>query len=185
MYLRHAVYGHVKHQQGRCDRMVVGFVTTCAISTYITTKVVSLNPTRGGIYLIQHYVIKVCQWWFFLGTPVSSTNIFKTDRLDITEILFKVVLNKIIHLHQLWLMFYYHKNIYNKVGKRILDIVNSTQYRATVIIYLILNIFISHLYLEAIQNYSDNLLWLHETFAKIILYNKRFNYLNIVTLFCW
>jgi hypothetical protein len=35
MYLRHAVYGHVKHQQGRCGRdcMVVGFVTTCAIST--------------------------------------------------------------------------------------------------------------------------------------------------------
>ena len=139
-------------------------------SVPITTKVVSLNPTRGGIYSIQHYVIKVCQWWFFLGTPNSSTNKFKTDLRDITEILFKVALNKIIHhnhLHQLWLMFYYHKNIYSKVGERILDIVISTQYRAIVITYLILiktnilNIFISHLYLEAIQNYSDNLLWLH------------------------
>ena len=38
----------------------------------------------------------VCQWlvtdrWFSPGTPVSSTN--KTDRHDITEILFKVALN--------------------------------------------------------------------------------------------
>jgi hypothetical protein len=41
---------------------------------------------------------KVCQWlstgqWFFLGTPVSSTN--KTDRHDIAEILLKVALNTI------------------------------------------------------------------------------------------
>ena len=39
---------------------------------------------------------KLCQWlaaglWFSPGTLVSSTN--KTDRLDITEILLKVVLN--------------------------------------------------------------------------------------------
>ena len=39
---------------------------------------------------------KVCQCpvagrWFSSGTPVSSTN--KTDRHDITEILFKVALN--------------------------------------------------------------------------------------------
>ena len=42
---------------------------------------------------------KVCQllatgWWFSPGTPVSSTN--KTDRHDITEILFKVALNTMI-----------------------------------------------------------------------------------------
>jgi hypothetical protein len=38
---------------------------------------------------------KVFQWqWVSLGTPVSSTN--KTDRHDITIILFKVVLNIII-----------------------------------------------------------------------------------------
>ena len=41
---------------------------------------------------------KVCQWlaagrWFSPGTPVSSTN--KTDRRDITEILWKVSLNTI------------------------------------------------------------------------------------------
>ena len=32
--------------------------------------------------------------WFFLGSPISSTN--KTDRHDIAEILLKVVLNIII-----------------------------------------------------------------------------------------
>jgi hypothetical protein len=49
--------------------MVVGFMTTYAISAY--------HPVR----------------WFSLGTPVSSTN--KTDQHDITEILLKVVLNTI------------------------------------------------------------------------------------------
>jgi hypothetical protein len=49
-------------------------------------------------HLIQHYVIKVCQWlaaglWFSPGTPVSSTN--KTDSHDITVILLKVALNTI------------------------------------------------------------------------------------------
>jgi len=39
-------------------------------------------------------VIKfVSDLWFFLGTPFSSTN--KTDRHDIAEIIFKVVLNTI------------------------------------------------------------------------------------------
>ena len=37
------------------DRIVVGFTTTYAI----TTKVVSLFPTHGEVYSIQHYVIKV------------------------------------------------------------------------------------------------------------------------------
>jgi hypothetical protein len=54
----------------------------------ISTKVVSSNSAYGEVFLIQHYVIKVCQWleagqWFSPGTPVSSTN--KTDH-DITEI---------------------------------------------------------------------------------------------------
>jgi hypothetical protein len=35
--------------------MVVGFTTTCAVST---TKVVSSNPAHVGVYSIQHYVIK-------------------------------------------------------------------------------------------------------------------------------
>jgi len=36
------------------DRMVVGFTTTCAI----TTNVVISNPVRGKVHSIQHYVIK-------------------------------------------------------------------------------------------------------------------------------
>jgi predicted SprT family Zn-dependent metalloprotease len=35
--------------------MVVGFTTTCAVST---TKVVSSNPAHVGVYSIQHYMIK-------------------------------------------------------------------------------------------------------------------------------
>jgi hypothetical protein len=35
----------------------------------------------------------VAGWWFFPGTPVSSTN--KTGRHDKTEILLKVALNTI------------------------------------------------------------------------------------------
>jgi hypothetical protein len=44
---------------------------------------------------IQHYVIKFVSdlWQFSPGSPVSSTN--KTDRHNITEIFFKVVLNTI------------------------------------------------------------------------------------------
>jgi len=42
--------------------------------------------TNGEVYLIQHYVDKVCQWlvedrWFSPDTLVSSTN--KTDHHDI------------------------------------------------------------------------------------------------------
>jgi hypothetical protein len=70
-------------------------------SVPITTKVVSSNHAHEKVYLIQHYVIKFCQWlatgrqgrWFSPSTPVSSTN--KTDRHDITEILLKVALNTI------------------------------------------------------------------------------------------
>jgi hypothetical protein len=45
----------------------------------ITTKVVSLNPVHGEVYLIQHYVIKFASdllqvGGFSLSTPVSSTN---------------------------------------------------------------------------------------------------------------
>jgi hypothetical protein len=38
-----------------CDRMIVGFTTTCAISA---TTNRSLNPAYGKVYSIQHYVIK-------------------------------------------------------------------------------------------------------------------------------
>ena len=65
----------------------------------MTTKIVSSNDAHGGMYLIQHYVIKFVSDLiaagrrFSLGTTVSSTN--KTDRHDITEILLKVALNAI------------------------------------------------------------------------------------------
>jgi hypothetical protein len=63
------------------------------------------NPIHGEVYSIQHYVIKVCQWfatglWF---SPVSFTNKTDphnitdchniTDPHNITEILLKVALN--------------------------------------------------------------------------------------------
>jgi hypothetical protein len=44
-------------RRGR-HRMVVGFTTTCVISAYITTKVVSSNPVYGEVFSMQHYVIK-------------------------------------------------------------------------------------------------------------------------------
>jgi hypothetical protein len=71
--------------------MVVGFTTTCAISAYHHWNC-EFEPRSGEMYLIQHYVIKFCQWlaigqWF---SPVSSTN--KTDCHDKTEILLKMVL---------------------------------------------------------------------------------------------
>jgi len=66
-------------------------------SVPITTNVVSSNTVHGMVYSIQHYVIKVVsdllQVSVSPGTPVSSTN--KTDHHDITEILFKEVLNTI------------------------------------------------------------------------------------------
>ena len=62
-------------------------------SVPITTNVVSLNPSHGEVYSIQHYVIKfVCDLQQVSG---FSTN--KTDCYDITEILFKVALNTITH----------------------------------------------------------------------------------------
>jgi hypothetical protein len=91
--------------------MVVGFITTYAISTYYHWCCEFESWSGRGV---QHYVIKfvtisirarcttlcdkVCQWfakgqWFSPGPPVSSTN--KTDHHDITEILLKVALNTI------------------------------------------------------------------------------------------
>ena len=55
--------------------------------------------TTAFIYVLFSWICdEVCQWfatgrWFSPGTPVSSTN--KTDRHNITEIMFKVALNTI------------------------------------------------------------------------------------------
>ena len=48
--------------------MVVGFTTTYAISAYVTTNVMNLNPIHGKVYMIQHYVIKfVIDLWQVVG----------------------------------------------------------------------------------------------------------------------
>ena len=44
LFVKRGRHGH--------DRMVVGFTTTCAISVPIATKVVSINPAHGEVYLI-------------------------------------------------------------------------------------------------------------------------------------
>ena len=56
----------------------------------ITTKAMSLNPTHGEIYSIQHYVVNFVSG-FNRVLRLSVTN--KIDRHDIPEILLKVALN--------------------------------------------------------------------------------------------
>jgi hypothetical protein len=93
--------------------MVVGITTTCTCTCIqclyiaITNKAASSNPAHGEMYPIQQYVIKGCQWlatgrWVSPNTLISSTN--KIDRLDITEILLKVVLNIITLTHYIYNM---------------------------------------------------------------------------------
>ena len=82
------------HCRGR-DRMLVGFTTTCAISTCHHWSC-EFESCSGEVY--STLCDKVCQWftagqWFSPGTLVSSTN--KTDRHDVAEILFKMVLSTI------------------------------------------------------------------------------------------
>ena len=74
--------------------MVVGFTTTCAISSYSHFEFSSLQDVLNDTTLCD----KVCQWlvtgwWFSPGTPVSSTN--KNDCHGITVIFLKVALNTI------------------------------------------------------------------------------------------
>jgi hypothetical protein len=72
------------------DRMVVGFTTTYAISTYHHCYCEFESRSGRGV---QHYVIKFVsnlrQIGVFSGYSGSSTN--KSDRHDITDILLKVV----------------------------------------------------------------------------------------------
>ena len=79
------------------DSLVVGFITTYAIS--------SLSPLMLWVWIpfirdVLNTTLcdKFCQWlatgpWFSPSIPVSSTN--KTDHHNITEILLKVALNTI------------------------------------------------------------------------------------------
>jgi hypothetical protein len=82
------------------DCMVVGFITTYAISTYHHSCCEFKSHLRE-VYSNTTLCDKVCQWlmagwWFSLCTLDSSTN--KTDHHNIAEILLKVVLN-IINLN--------------------------------------------------------------------------------------
>ena len=85
--------------RGRCgrDRMVVGYRTIYAISSYHHLSC-EFEPRSWQDVLDTTLFDKVCQWlttsrWFSPCTPDSSTN--KTDRHDITEILLKVASNTI------------------------------------------------------------------------------------------
>jgi hypothetical protein len=83
---------HVSWSRRGCDRIVVGFTTTCVISAYHHLSC-EFKPRSWWGVLKTTLCDKVCQWrvagrWFSPGTPVSSTN--KTDRHDIVEILLKV-----------------------------------------------------------------------------------------------
>jgi hypothetical protein len=73
-----------------CDRIIVGFTTTCAISgLWVWT------PPRWGVLdttLCDNVVSDWLQVGGFPGTPVSSTN--KTDWQYITEILLKFLKTK-------------------------------------------------------------------------------------------
>jgi len=63
-------------------------------SVPIATKVVSSNPVHGGVYSIQHYVIKfVSDLRQVGGLPRILTD--KTKRHGVTEILLKVPLKTI------------------------------------------------------------------------------------------
>jgi len=46
----HALFPNEAGGHRGCDRMVVGFTTTCAIGAY--------HPFNGEMYLMQHYVVK-------------------------------------------------------------------------------------------------------------------------------
>ena len=79
------------------DHIVVGFITTCAISAYHHLSC-EFEPRSWRGVLDTTLCDQVCQWlatgqWFSPGTPFSTSN--KTDRHDITEILLKVTLNTI------------------------------------------------------------------------------------------
>ena len=67
-------------------------------SVYITSKVVSSNPSDGEVYSIQHYVIKFVSDLRQLGVFLRVLRVFatnKTDRHDIAEIVFRLVLNTV------------------------------------------------------------------------------------------
>ena len=102
--MKHAMDRH------RCDRIVVGFTTTCAICSYHYYSC-EFKPCSWRVVLETTLYGKVCQW---LATgrcfsPVSSTN--KTRRHDITKILLKVALNIINQLHETYVHYFSFNSI--------------------------------------------------------------------------
>ena len=81
-------------------RMVIGFITTYAISVYHHSRC-EVESSSGEVYSIQYNVIKFVSDFFYVyrlfspGTPVSSTN--KAYRHNVTEILLTVALNAIYY----------------------------------------------------------------------------------------
>ena len=128
--------------------MVVGFITTYAISTY-QHKRCEFESHSGEVYSIQHYVIKFVSdlrhagRWISPGTPVSSTN--KTDRHDIIEIFLNVALNTIaliIHLIKI------NGNTLLIFCKNIFD----TTSNFCVFVFV---------HFRALKEYGSNLVWWH------------------------
>jgi hypothetical protein len=106
----HSVTG----SRGR-DHMVVGFITTCAISFHHHQSCVFRIPLRWGV-LNAKLCDKVCQWlavgqWFFPGTMVSFINKTDCHVWCITEILLKVTLNTITIWWNFSSMYYYIFNL--------------------------------------------------------------------------
>jgi len=80
------------------DQMLVGFTTTCAISTYYHLSCELESHSWRDI--LDTLCDKVCLWhtagwWFSPDTPDPDSSTNKTGRQDIADILLKVVLNTI------------------------------------------------------------------------------------------
>ena len=118
MYLSILMQDILRGRRGH-DRMVVGFTTTYAISTYHYWYCELESRSGRGV---QHYVMKFVSdlrqvGGFLRGTPVSFTN--KTDHHAITEILLKVGLHTINQPTKYFLTFILTKNI-NSENSRII-----------------------------------------------------------------
>jgi hypothetical protein len=101
LFIVMSLHSTIRGRRG-CNRTLVGFTTTYAISAYHHLSYEFGYQSWRGVPDTT-LCDKVCQWlatglWFFRSTPVSSTN--KTDRHDITEILLNVALSTITtHTH--------------------------------------------------------------------------------------